>query len=417
MQQSPEYKAIMQLLQQSQELSLFNPCFGYIAKAYATQKTGALHKQMQNTPQQKEILPLLQQLIQELEGQKAQLPQLQNKEELKKQFLEFVYKFFYDADTRERDGEVSKELMMMFNSSFKFFDIINYFEPLKPDQLEKQKYCKAKMVEINKKIKNPELIKPKQPQKEEHDNELEQIAQQQQQKQQQVQQPQQPVQQAQPIEQVKPVQPHQPAQQQNQQNFQQNFQQQNANQNPATLNQQANQQQPNIQQGFNQNPQNQGPISPQFPIPNENVSQFYPPPIQASHIQQVPYYPPQQPAQQSTFTFNHNNPINQQQSAQQGVPQQQIPQQHIPQQQIPQQQIAQQQIPQQQIPQQQIPQIKQNDVAAQQKKLTPLEIANIRNQAKQLLQNSISELDFKKYQSAKRLAEQALQLISQIDQQ
>lgn len=26
-----------------------------------------------------------------------------------------------------------------------------------------EKYCKAKMVEINKKIKNPELIKPKQP--------------------------------------------------------------------------------------------------------------------------------------------------------------------------------------------------------------------------------------------------------------
>jgi hypothetical protein len=62
--------------------------------------------------------------------------------------------------------------MACFQILAKYFDVLQYFGPLEPDFIEKSKlnnvlilrgkYCKAKTVELMKKLKNPELYqKPK----------------------------------------------------------------------------------------------------------------------------------------------------------------------------------------------------------------------------------------------------------------
>lgn len=98
------------------------------------------------------------------------MPQVANKEENKKVYSEFVFKLFFDADTRERDvfilyiiqGEVSAELMQMFQAAIKFIDVLNYFEPLTPDILEKcnfpqysRKICEDEANRLSKKIEKP----------------------------------------------------------------------------------------------------------------------------------------------------------------------------------------------------------------------------------------------------------------------
>ncbi|CAK61231.1 unnamed protein product (macronuclear) [Paramecium tetraurelia] len=375
MQQNPEFKQIQGLLQHSQQLSTFNITFAYITKAYVAQRLHALYKKTQ----QQNYMQMLQQLISELESLKTQNPQLQNKEENKKHYTEFVYKFFYDADTRERDGEVSQELMHMFGSVQKAIEVLQYFEPLNQDQLEKQKYAKFKMVDQHKKLKDPTLIQPKP--KDSIEEELEQIAQ----KQLQI------------------------SQHQQQNTTQQQLQQQQTEQ-PAII------QQP-IKPGVPQNETPQTSLQQQQSQYQQQLQQQQQQWQSQQKQQQSQYQQQQQQQQQLQQQQQQQQQQLQQQQQQQLLLQQQQYQQQQQQLQQQQQQLLQQQQQQQLINQQQMssqaqPQSQQGKTQAT--KLSPMEQAQMRNQIKTILQQAISEVDFKKYQNAKDQLQKTLGMLQQL---
>lgn len=142
----------------------FDPIAAFYLKQYAVNKGMEIYKKLKSEGNDDQnIKENMNIWISDLEKLKGMHPdKFTNKEENLDHVEEITNGIFFKADNDEREGNFSKDTIKGFQATARFFEVLEYFGSGNEDYAKKKKYSLVKAVEINKKLKNPELYqKPK----------------------------------------------------------------------------------------------------------------------------------------------------------------------------------------------------------------------------------------------------------------
>ena len=135
----PEILAIKPFIYHATELEKINPIFSFYMKQFSIEKASAAYKKMKNEGKDTTLLgKSIQIWLNELEAQKKQCgDKLNNKDENKKEVVDFILKLFFRSDDEERNGNFTKQTAQNFQVVSRFFEMLAVFGPIPVDLNEK----------------------------------------------------------------------------------------------------------------------------------------------------------------------------------------------------------------------------------------------------------------------------------------
>eukprot|EP00283_Hemiselmis_rufescens_P005031 CAMPEP_0173435338 /NCGR_PEP_ID=MMETSP1357-20121228/14858_1 /TAXON_ID=77926 /ORGANISM="Hemiselmis rufescens, Strain PCC563" /LENGTH=166 /DNA_ID=CAMNT_0014400307 /DNA_START=231 /DNA_END=727 /DNA_ORIENTATION=- len=151
----PSLKPIQEYLNKSKQLATVRPVVAHYCKVYAIEQGLKVRDKAD-----KGTLAFLMPLMDELEKEKKEVPDLQGIEDPQMQVELFALELFKKADDQYYAGKANKSTSLSFRASASIMEVCRQWGEMPADVSEKYKYAKVKALEIWKAVQEGRVAMP-----------------------------------------------------------------------------------------------------------------------------------------------------------------------------------------------------------------------------------------------------------------